>query len=447
MRLGDIITLNKEPLLKIEDSVEYIIAGVQSYGKGILNKRKVHGNELKMRKYKVIKQNQLMWCKVDTKNGGFGITSAEHIGSLASTNMALADIDLSKAEPKFIELLFRNKWFYGMINSMSKGTTNRKYLKPKEVCDLIQVPDLTLEEQKEFVDLYLKIDQSELRAEIERQQDLVKALRQSILQKAVQGKLTKSWRANNLNIEPASELLKRIEAEKQKLIADKKIKKEKSLPSIEEDEIPYEVPDTWVWCRFQDIIYSGYTGLERSKNFQSLDYTYGYFKMNNIGDYGQCNWDKFTHVEASDDEVVKYSLKKNDFLFNTRNSYELVGKTCIIDKDYTIPLLFNNNIFKVDFGGKNDPGYINLMFSSPVIKKLLDEKKSATTNVAAIYQGKLMELLVVIPPLKEQKAIVEKVNSLMALCDELEQQIETSQTQIELLMQSCLKEVFEYESN
>jgi type I restriction enzyme, S subunit len=271
----------------------------------------------------------------------------------------------------------------------------------------------------------------------------IKSLRETILQLAVQGKLTTNWREANFSVEHASELLKRIETEKQQLIAEKKIKKEKLLPPIDDEDKPCELPNSWVWCRFQHIIYSGYTGLERSKNFQSLDYTYGYFKMNNIGDYGQCNWDKFTHVEASDDEVVKYSLKKNDFLFNTRNSYELVGKTCIIDKDYTIPLLFNNNIFKVDFGGKNDPGYINLMFSSPVINKLLDEKKSATTNVAAIYQGKLMELLVVIPPLEEQQAIVEKVNSLMALCDELEQQVDNSQTQIEQLMQSCLKEVFE----
>ena len=61
--------------------------------------------------------------------------------------------------------------------------------------------------------------------------------------------------------------------------------------------------------------------------------------------------------------------------------------------------------------------------------------------------GTIRDTIITIPPLEEQKVIVEKVNSLMALCDELEQQIETSQTQIEQLMQSCLKEVFEYESN
>jgi len=77
----------------------------------------------------------------------------------------------------------------------------------------------------------------------------IKSLRETILQLAVQGKLTESWRANNPNLEPASELLKRNEAEKKKLIAEKKIKKEKTLPSVENDEIPYELPDGWVWCK------------------------------------------------------------------------------------------------------------------------------------------------------------------------------------------------------
>ena len=65
------------------------------------------------------------------------------------------------------------------------------------------------------------------------------------------------------------------------------------------------------------------------------------------------------------------------------------------------------------------------------------------TSVPQINNKDINPLIISIPPIEEQKAIVEKVNSLMALCDELEQQIETSQTQIEILMQSCLKEVFE----
>src|SRR5690606_10940311 len=85
------------------------------------------------------------------------------------------------------------------------------------------------------------------------QKRLITALKQAVLQEAIQGKLTEEWRKQNPDVEPTSELLKRIKAEKAQLIKDKKIRKEKPLPPITEDEIPFELPDGWVWCRFVDI--------------------------------------------------------------------------------------------------------------------------------------------------------------------------------------------------
>ena len=75
-------------------------------------------------------------------------------------------------------------------------------------------------------------------------------LKKSILQYAMQGKLV----AQDPNDEPASELLKRIKAEKEQLIKDGKIKKEKTLPPITEEEIPYELPQGWEWCRLGSIL-------------------------------------------------------------------------------------------------------------------------------------------------------------------------------------------------
>src|SRR6185369_15642434 len=106
MKFAEFLNIEKNNLIHIDNSLNYIIAGVQNYGKGILNKRNVKGAELTMRKYQLIKENQLMWCKVDTKNGAFGITKKEHIGSLASTNMCLANINTKKILPDFLQLLF-----------------------------------------------------------------------------------------------------------------------------------------------------------------------------------------------------------------------------------------------------------------------------------------------------------------------------------------------------
>ena len=88
-------------------------------------------------------------------------------------------------------------------------------------------------------------------------------LKKSILQYAMQGKLV----AQDPNDEPASELLKRIKAEKEQLIKDGKIKKEKPLPPITEEEIPYELPKDWEWVRLDDLSQNIHYGYNGSANF------------------------------------------------------------------------------------------------------------------------------------------------------------------------------------
>ncbi|WP_152378350.1 hypothetical protein [Flavobacterium haoranii] len=111
MKLGKALKMGLAKSIQINDTSEYTIAGVQSYGKGVINRRNEIGKNLKMKKYQVIEPDYLMWCKVDTKNGAFGITKEEHRGSLASTNMALAKIDTEKFNPSFIEKLFSFDFF------------------------------------------------------------------------------------------------------------------------------------------------------------------------------------------------------------------------------------------------------------------------------------------------------------------------------------------------
>ena len=94
-----------------------------------------------------------------------------------------------------------------------------------------------------------------------------------------------------------------------------------------------------------------------------------------------------------------------------------------------------------------DTGYLWIFTASPLIQNLVAGRVSGSTNQTELGTSTVKSMDFSFPPLKEQQAIVEKVNSLMALCDELEQQVDNSQTQIEQLMQSCLKEVFEQESN
>ncbi len=273
----------------------------------------------------------------------------------------------------------------------------------------------------------------------------IKKLRELILELAVRGKLVPQAsfdEINSANYEPASVLLARIAAEKAQLVKDKKIKKPKVLPEISEDEKPFELPKGWEWTRFESLPLSYSVGLDRGKNLQGTDKKYRYFKMNNISNGGGIDLSALVYVDADDVEVEQYKLKNNDFLFNTRNSKELVGKTCVYSEVFAEPMLYNNNILRASFTEKSLSFMLDIWMRSPTGKAVLEIIKSGTTNVWAIYQGKLALILCAIPPLEEQHRIVAKVDELMSLCDSLEAQTETSlvahQTLVEVLLNSLI---------
>ncbi len=112
---------------------------------------------------------------------------------------------------------------------------------------------------------YNGINLNNIQIETSAQQSLLKQLKQTILQEAIEGKLTAKWRAKNPDIGKAKELLEQIKRKKEKLIKDKKIKASKPLPPINEDEIPFDIPQNWEWCRTDDICFSISSGSTPSK--------------------------------------------------------------------------------------------------------------------------------------------------------------------------------------
>ncbi len=137
--------------INIEDNKKYKILGVRSYGKGVYINREVFGKDLKMKKYQVAKRNHLYWCKVDTKNGAFGIITEEFENSIASSNMTFAKINYSKIDLYYLQLLFQLKKFNQYMDSKVTGTTNRKYIKFDELLHNIKVPLPDINTQKQLI--------------------------------------------------------------------------------------------------------------------------------------------------------------------------------------------------------------------------------------------------------------------------------------------------------
>lgn len=236
-------------------------------------------------------------------------------------------------------------------------------------------------------------------------------LKNSILQQAIQGKLLPQNPAD----EPASELLKKISAERQKLIDEGKIKNPPQLPPITDDEKPFDIPDSWQWVRLGEI---GETniGLTYSPNDVSSDGII-VLRSGNIQS-GKIDYKDIVKVNL---EIPENKFcRKGDILICARNgSKKLVGKAAIIDQDN---LTFG--AFMAKFRSQFNE-YILFVINSPHFRKTLSGDVS-TMTINQITQDMLKNFLFPLPPLAEQKRIVEKLEEILPLVErygELEQRL------------------------
>ena len=238
-------------------------------------------------------------------------------------------------------------------------------------------------------------------------------LPKAILQAAVQGKLV----PQNSHDEPASELLKRIQQEKAQLAKEGKIKKEKPLPPISEEEIPYDLPEGWVWCRTADIC----SYIQRGKSP-----TYSDTKMYPVVSQKCVQWDGIDMSKArfiAPETMSKYEenrlLQTGDLLWNSTGQGTL-GRIAIYDKqlnsyqcavaDSHVTILRPMHIL---------PKYMYYWFAGPEVQGTIDEKATGSTKQTELATLTIMSHILPLPPLAEQLRIVSKVDELRTLCDEL----------------------------
>jgi type I restriction enzyme S subunit len=252
-------------------------------------------------------------------------------------------------------------------------------------------------------------------------------LKQTILQLAVMGKLV----PQNPNDEPASVLLKKIAEEKARLIKEGKIKKQKKLPAIIEDEKPFELPVGWEWARIGDAsIFTEYGMSE--KTFDGID-GIPVLKMGDIQD-GKVILGGQKLVQENVEGLPSLFLKKWDLLYNRTNSAELVGKTGIYDGPddaYT----FASYLIRIRCSEECvNPIYLNQSMNTPLFRVTQIEPHLKQQCGQANVNGTIMRNMIVpVPPIGEQRRIVVKVDELMALCDILKSRLHDAQiTKVQL---------------
>lgn len=238
-------------------------------------------------------------------------------------------------------------------------------------------------------------------------------LRQSILQAAVQGRLI----PQDSHDEPASELLKRIQEEKVRLVSEGKIKKDKPLPLMTEDETPYDLPEGWVWCRLGGITLFIATGPFGSMLHKSDYVPNGIPLVNpaNMKDGKIYPSNKMMINEATRSRMSSYVLHVGDVVIARRGD---LGRCAVVSSNGEGWICGTGSFFLRLAEHIHTPFFLKY-FQSTICRNQLN-KESVGSTMSNLNHTILKQVLFPLPSLAEQQRIVAKVDELMALCDELE---------------------------
>lgn len=242
----------------------------------------------------------------------------------------------------------------------------------------------------------------------------IKKLRELILELAVRGKLASQDPAD----EPASLLLGKITKEREGLIKEGEIKKQKQLVSITEEEKPYELPEGWEWTRLGNIgnIFNGTSINAKVKEtkYSNIDGGLPFIATKDVG-YGWQELDYINGVSIPEDEKYFRVAHEGAVLICAEGGS--AGKKCGITNH---DVCFGNKLFAIELYGDIEPKYILANYLSPIFYEQFSERM--TGIIGGISASKFSQLLIPVPSLKEQNRIATKVDELISICDQLEQE-------------------------
>ncbi len=244
-------------------------------------------------------------------------------------------------------------------------------------------------------------------------------LRSLILDLAVRGKLV----PQNLEEEPASKLLQKVQSNKQYLLEHNKLHQKKAPRKINKDEVPHYLPEGWIWCRFGHII-DCYRGHNPPKLEFVKEPREGYVRFIQITDFKTDEAAVYVPVSKS----LKYVYKGEIAMA----AYRHIGKL-----SRNVEGAFNVAICKVIEIEPISRDYLEKLIGSVYVKgELL--AASGRAHIPSMHTEHLLSLVIPLPPLAEQKRIVEKVDELMALCDRLQSSQQTQDNLRQKLRESAI---------
>jgi type I restriction enzyme S subunit len=254
--------------------------------------------------------------------------------------------------------------------------------------------------------------------------DGIAKLRELILTLAMQGKLVEQ----EPNDPPASELLKAIEAEKQRLVKASKIKKPKPLPPIKPEEVPYELPQGWEWVRLGEIAFQITDGAHHTPMYIEEGIPFLSVKDMSSGSLDFSDT-RFISLEQHQELSKRCYPQKGDLLLTKVGT---TGIPVLVDVDCEFSIFVSVALIKFPRHLLSG-AYLSWLVKSPLVKKQSEDGTEGVGNKNLVLR-KIANFLLAFPPLPEQHRIVARIDQLMALCDALDQQMDAANgKQTELL--------------
>lgn len=378
----------------------------------------------------LVKKGDLVISGINVEKGALTIYQGEE-DVLASIHYSAYEFDETQIYILYLKYFLKSREFRKLLIEQS-GSGIKNEIKAKHILPLeIKLP--SIQEQYRIVERIQAVENDivELNKEVMQQYEDCKNLRQSILQQAVEGKLCEQ----NSDDEPASVLLEKIKKEKDKLVEEGNIKKQKDLLPISDEEKPFELPNGWEWCRLGELILDLKDGPHYSPQYQS--HGIPFISGRNITTKGiDFSTAKYISEELNEELSKRCKPEYGDILYTKGGE---TGKAVINDTVEKFNVWVHVAVLKPSTKVLNR--YVVLALNSPHCYALSQKYTHGTGN-RDLGLTRMILITLPIPPLQEQQRIVEKVDRLMLLCDELEKEVNAAQQYASQLMESVLQEAF-----
>lgn len=351
-----------------------------------------------------------------TKDGTIGIATVNNLDYPFSMLSSIALIKpVTQLLPWYLTYVLRSPYWQTLMHSDSKGSALRRIILEQINSFIVPLPPLA--EQKRIVE---KIEQLFRQADIIEQNRLalktrIRQTRSRVLDLAVRGKLTEQRPEDG----SAEELLERIREEKQRLIAGEKLKKEKPLPEITEEEIPFDIPASWEWVRLPELCTKPITDGTHNSPPQQPKGDFLYITAKNIKEKG-IDLSNVSYVTQEIHDLIysRCNPEKNDVLLTKDGT---IGVATVNNLDYPFSLLSSVALIKPV--SQLLPWYLTYVLRSSYLQTLMhtDSKGSALRR---IILEQINSFIIPLPPLAEQKRIVEKIEQIFGILDIIENAVE-----------------------